>query len=191
MGFFTETRMHIGNSILAKKASRHSRKPYYRNFGDVKTIGIVWDASRSEEFASLSKFYQQMHDRNIEVFIIGYYQGKELPNQYTAIRYLTCLREKEVNFFYLPLTPEADKFINTRYNILIDVNFNRIFPLTWMTVLSKAGFKVGLTDHVNHNDPFDLMIELKRPVKIDEYLTHVIHYLEMINADATVKVETI
>jgi hypothetical protein len=35
------------------------------------------------------------------------------------------------------------------------------------------------------------MMELKKPVKVDEYLTQVIHYLEMINSESTVKAETI
>ncbi len=191
MGFFTETRLYIGNSILDKKASRFARKPFYRNFANVRNIGIVWDASKPEEFTILAKFYQKMHERNIDVTVIGYYQGKELPDQYTAIRYLTCIRKREVNFFYMPVSAEADKFINTRFNLLIDINFDKQFPLTCISVLSKAGFRVGLLDTENYSDIFDLMMELKKPVKIDEYLTQVIHYLEIINSESTVKAETI
>lgn len=191
MGFFTEARLYFGNSILTKKSSRFTRKPYYRNFTDVRNIGIVWDASKPEEFANLSRFYQNMHERGIDVTIIGYYPGKELPAQYTAIRYLTCIRKREVSLFYIPVSPEADKFINTRFNILIDINFQKLFPLTCISVLSGAGFKVGLLDKENHSDTFDLMMELKKPVKVEEYLTQVIHYLEMINAGSTVKAEII
>jgi len=191
MGFFTETRINIGNSILTKKASRFTRKTYYRNFTGVRNIGIVWDASKTEEFAILSRFYQKMHDRNIDVTVIAYFPGKELPDQYTAIRYLTCIRKDEINFFYLPVSPEADKFINIRFNILIDINFRKIFPLTCISVLSRAGFKVGLLDKENNSDTFDLMMELKRPINIEDYLTQVIHYLEMINAEQKVKAETI
>lgn len=191
MGFLTETRLSFGNSALTKKASRYSRKPYYRNFTSVSNIGIVWDASKTEEFPVLSRFYQKMHDRNINVTVIGYYSGKELPSQYTAIRYLTCIRRQEVNFFYMPVSSEADKFINTRFNILIDINFEKLFPLTCITVLSKAGFKVGLLDPDNSSEAFDLMMELKKPVKVEEYLVEVIHYLEMINSGSTVRAETI
>jgi hypothetical protein len=132
-----------------------------------------------------------MHDRNIDVTIIGYYPEKELPNQLTAIRFLTCIRKNEVNFVYHPVSAETDKFINTRFNILIDINFDKIFPLTCVTVLSKAGFKVGLLDTKNNNDIFDLMMELKKPVNVEEYLIQVIFYLEMINSESTVKAETV
>jgi hypothetical protein len=191
MGFFTDTRLHFGNLVLAKKASRFTRKPYYRNFFNVRNIGIVWDASKIQEFPVLSRFHQKMHDRNIDVTVIGYYPGKELPDQYTAIRFLTCLRKEEVNFFYLPVSAEADKFTGIRFDILIDINFDNIFPLACVTVLSKAGFKVGLLDTKRNSDIFDLMMELKKPVNVEEYLTQVILYLEMINSESTVKAETI
>jgi hypothetical protein len=191
MGFLTETRINFGNSVLARKTSRFTRKPYYRNFSDVRNIGIVWDASKTQEFPVLSRFHQKMHDRNIDVTIIGYYPEKELPNQLTAIRFLTCIRKNEVNFVYHPVSAETDKFINTRFNILIDINFDKIFPLTCVTVLSKAGFKVGLLDTKNNNDIFDLMMELKKPVNVEEYLIQVIFYLEMINSESTVKAETV
>ncbi len=70
------------------------RKVYYSNIKHIKKIGIVWDASKTEDFSSLSKFHQKMHERNIDVKIIGYYPGKELPDQYTAIRYLVMYQEE-------------------------------------------------------------------------------------------------
>ncbi|MCK7531678.1 MAG: hypothetical protein MZV63_11935 [Marinilabiliales bacterium] len=74
-----------------------------------------------------------MHERNIDVKIFGYYPGKELPDQYTAIRYLTCIRKNESKFFYIPVSTEADVFINTQFDILIDINFERLFPLQYIT----------------------------------------------------------
>jgi len=191
MGFFTETRLHFGNSILLKKASKLVRKPYYRNFSGIRNIGIVWDASKTNQFASLSKFRQKMSERNIDVNILGYYSGKELPDEYTAIRYLTCFRKKEVNLFYIPESPEVNKFVNKSFSILIDINFDKLFPLTCIAVLSRAAFKVGLLDQENDVHTFDLMMELKKPVNVDDYLTHVINYLEMINAESAVHTVTL
>lgn len=191
MGFFTETRLQFGNSALAKKAARFPRKPFYRSFSGIKNIGIVWDASKIQEFPVLSRFHQSMHERNIDVTVIGYFPGKELPDQYTAIRFLTCIRKEEVNFIFHPVSPEAVKFINTRFSILIDINFDKVFPLTCLTVLSKAGFKIGRMDKKKDQEIFDLMMEFKKPVNVEEYLAQVIHYLGMINSETTIKAETI
>jgi hypothetical protein len=183
MELFEKTRLKIGNTILAKKLEKTNRKVYYSDIGQVKNIGIVWDASHIREFTFLSRFHQKMHEqRNIEVKIIGYFPGKELPDQYTAIRYLSCIRKNELNLFYTPVSTEADFFIKTRFDVLIDINFDNILPLNYITSLSVSGFKVGIFDSINNSSVFDLMIELKKPYQIENYLDEVIRYLEMIKS---------
>lgn len=185
MELFGDTRIKFGNLILSKKIARTRRKVHYSNIDKVKTIGIVWDASKTEDFNSLSRFYQKMHDRHIDVKIIGYYPGKELPDQYTAIRYLSCIRKKELNFFYMPVSAESDFFINNHFDVLIDINFDNIFPLRYITSLSSASFKVGLSESHPEASTFELMMELKKPVQVEAYLNEIIRYLEMINSGSS------
>jgi hypothetical protein len=191
MELFRNVRLKIGKSILGKKLARTKRNVFYSNISLVKKIGIVWDASNPENFASLSRFYHKMNERNIEVKILGYFPGKELPNQYTAIRYLTCLRKQEINFFYQPVSPESETFIKTRFDVLIDINFKKIFPLQFITSLANAGLKTGLFDSELKEYPFDLMMEMKNPVDIDNYLSQIVQYLEIINSEADLKEKTI
>jgi len=189
MELFREIRLKIGHSILSKKTGKVKRKVYYSNISRIKNIGIIWDASKTEDFLSLSEFHQSMNERNINVTILGYYPGKELPDKYTALRYLSCIRRKEISFFYIPLSEEADSFSNKMFDILIDINFEKLFPLSYISALSKASFKVGLFDPVTNSNTFDLMIELKKPVAVKDYLTNVVHYLEMINSGSSVKID--
>lgn len=182
MEFFRNTRLKIARAILRRRVARSGRKMTYTSFALVKTIGVVWDASKHEEFPLLSRFHQRMHERNIDVRILGYYQGKQLPDRYTAIRYLSCLRDSEINLFYMPESTEAKSFIGNRFDILIDINFEKIFPLIYITSLSKASFKVGLFEVEGNDTPFELMMEIKSPVNVEEYLKQAIQYLEMINS---------
>ncbi|MEI6048119.1 MAG: hypothetical protein WCS03_04410 [Bacteroidota bacterium] len=182
MELFKNVRLKISKVFLRRKMATTKRKLYYSNLGQVKKIGIVWDASNTGEFSCLSRFYQKMHERNIEVTILGYFPGKNLPDQYTAIRYLTCLRRKELNFLYQPDSPESNSFISNRFDIVIDINFKKQFPLLYILSLSNAAFKVGLFEPETVDTPFDLMIEIKNPVDVDNYLIQVIQYLEMINS---------
>ncbi len=186
MDLFGNTRLKIGNSILSKKIGRTRRKPSYTSIHNVRSIGIVWDASKTSEFASLSRFFQKMHDRKIDVRILGYFPGKELPDQYTAIRFLTCLRKTEVGFFYIPDSAETEYFINNKFDILIDINFDRSLPLRYITALSAASFKVGLYDKDSGASGFDLMMEMKKNAPIESYLDEIMKYLEMINSGSPV-----
>lgn len=188
MELFKNIRLKIGKSILARKIASKKRKVFYSDFSQVKKIGIVWDASKHEDFERLSKFYQKMHEKNINVSIISYFPEKALPDKYTAIRYLTCLRKEEIGFFNNPCSAEAINFIKNPFDILIDINFKKILPLQYISSLSDARFKVGLSDPDPDHSPFDLMMDIVKPVDIENYLNQVIHYLEMMNS---VKAKTI
>ena len=87
---------------------------------------------------------------------------------------------------YHPVSAETNSFIKNPFDVLIDINFQKHFPLVYVTLLSMARFKVGLYDNESEEYPFDLMMDMKNPVDIDGYLTQVIHYLEMIK-DKTIK----
>jgi hypothetical protein len=189
MELFSNIRLKIGKAMLTKEMARVIRKVYYSNINLVKSIGIIWDSAKLEDFAILSSFHQKMHDRNIEVTILGYFPGKRLPDQYTAIRYLSFIRREEMNFFYVPVSSETNTFINNRFEILIDINFKKLFPLQYISSLSNAGFKVGLFDSATRDTPFDLLMEIKNPVNVENYLDQIINYLEMINSGKVRTVE--
>jgi hypothetical protein len=181
MEIFKKIRLNRGRSVLQKKIKRMKKNRFSGNINTARTLGIVWDASRTDYFESLNRFYQNMHERNVDVKILGYFPGKELPDKYTAVRYLTCLKKQDIGFFYRPVSKEADLFIKTKFDILIDINFSNIFPLQYISSLSAAGLKIGLFDSSSADSPFDIMIDLKNSFEINTYLTQVVHYLEMIN----------
>ena len=183
MEFLSRIRLGIGDAILSRKASRMKRKVSYSSFGNVRNMGIVWDASRPSEFASLSRFHQRMEDKKIDLRILGYFPGKNLPDQYTAIRYLTCIRKDEINSFYHPVTSEANSFMNNNFDVLIDVNFEKQYPLRYITILSRAKLKVGLYENGSPHNPLDIMMDLKKPVEIEAYLNQILKYLEMIRTN--------
>jgi hypothetical protein len=182
MELFKNIRLKIGDAILRNKIARTKRKIHYSSINEVKNIGIVWDASKIEDFTCLSKFYQKMHENKTDVKIMGYFPGNNLPNQLTAVRFLSIIKKEELNVFYHPVSSDSNSFVGRRFDVLIDLNFKKLLPLQYISSLSNAGFKVGLFDSDNRNTPFDLMMDLKSPVNVEDYLNQVIHYLEMINS---------
>ena len=187
MELFRNLRVKAGKSLLAAKVAKIKRKPFYINFSSIKSIGVVWDASKTEDFIHLSAFHQKMTERKIEVKIFGFFPGKELPNRYTAIRYLTCLKMQEIDFLYRPGSPDTTAFIQRHFDVLIDINLGKFFPLYYITSLSMARLKVGIADTNPERSPFDLMISLNKPVTIDSYLDQVLYYLNMINSESKKK----
>jgi len=184
MEMFKNIRLNRGNAILNKRMAKMKRKRFFGNINNAKTIGIVWDASTPDDITILYQFHQKMTEKNIDVKIIGYFPGKDLPDRLTAIRYLTCLKKEDINITYRPVAREANEFMNTKFDILIDINFRNVFTLRYISCLSMAGFKVGIFDNGIKNNPYDFMIEYNKSADINTYLTQVIYYLEMINTES-------
>ena len=192
MELFKSIRQKIGKTILSKKLSKINRVVHYSDIGEVSKVGIVWDATRISEFPALSRFYHKMHERKIDVMILGYYPGKELPDQYTAIRFLNCIKFNELDYFYHPASPDASTFIKNKFDVLIDINFNKLVPLLYVSLLSTAGLKVGLFEADSKINPFDLMMDIKDKTDVENYLNQIIYYLEMIRSEKpTPKKDTI
>jgi hypothetical protein len=181
MELFRNFRLARGKSALRKRISKLKRIKFKGNIGTAKKIGIVWDAANPSDFSVIAQFHQRMFEKNIDVSVIAYYPGKELPDKLTAIRYLTCLKPQDISITFRPVAAEASSFINIRFDILIDANFRSIFPLQYISSLSLAGFKVGIFDHGYEHSPFDMMIETGRNFDLGNYLNQTVHYLEMIN----------
>jgi hypothetical protein len=189
MEMFRNFRLNRGKANLRKKMGRMKRTRFKGSIGNAKTMGLVWDATDPDELPVLSQFHQKMAERNIDVKILGYYPGKNLPDKLTAIRYLICLKKEDISITYRPVSKETEAFINTGFDILIDINFKDLFPLKYISSLSRAGFKVGIFDEGGDHSPFDLMMEFNRTTDINTYLMQVTYYLEMINPGSSKKEE--
>jgi hypothetical protein len=149
----------------------------------IRSLGVIWDPENAENFpVCLDQFIKQMNERKIETRIIGYFAGRMIPEKLAAVKCLTCICRNDLDAFYVPVSHKAADFMNEKIDVLIDLNFKQIFPLRFISLLSKAGFKVGLSGSNGESLHYDLMMDVRPPFEISEYLKHVLYYLEMINS---------
>jgi len=182
MKLFGKTRLKLGNRSLRKKVSMITRTVSYSGFDNVRSIGVVWDTNNPNDFKSIAAFHSKMGQRGIKVKVIGYSEMKVLPSEFTAIQYFTCLRKEDIDYLFRPISPESEAFINENFDVLIDINFKKVFPLFYISSMSRGGIKAGLLGNDN-SLTFDLMIEKENP-SVGEYLDYIVQYLEMINNKA-------
>lgn len=180
MDILKKPRLAWANSLVRRKLKKTHRNKKFNNLKNAHKIGIVWDGINIEAFSDISSFYQKMTDSSIQVDVLCYYPGNILPNEYTAVRYLSCFKKTDLSFFYLPKSVEINDFISTPYEILIDINFTNRFPLYYITSLSKAEFKIGAGSTIKR-EALDMTIEFDDKSNVKYYLEQVEHYLEMIN----------
>jgi hypothetical protein len=180
MELFKRIRQFTGRKILASRAGRLNRKKRFNSLHNAHKIAIVWSAENDSDLKIINSFYQEMQKKGVQTDILCYYPGHILPDNLTALRHIDCFRRSDLNYFYIPVTPEIIEFINTPYEILIDINFGNHFPLQWISSLSMAELKIG-SDDAGNNSFMDITIKLNERQETDYFLEQVKFYLEMIN----------
>lgn len=175
-----KSRLAWASTLLRRRIKKTFRNKKFNNLKNAHKIGIVWDGSYISDFKHINRLYSRMLEKGIQVDIVCYYPGKVLPDEYTALRYLTCFKRSDLNFFFLPAQDDLNEFISTPYEILIDINFKNQFPLLYVTSLSKAEFKIGADETINQS-ALDMTIKLADKDNIEYYLEQAELYLNMIN----------
>lgn len=182
MELFRSLRIRAGSNILRKKSLKVKRKRDFVNLKKAARIGIVWDIIKNDDLAAISDFILKMNERGIKVDIIGFFHGKQLPDNLTALRYITCLKREDLSFLYRPKTVEADRFINSAFDILIEISFRDCLPVRYLSTLTPARCRVCCDTGDDQNRNFaDIMISTGKNRDVREYLNQVVTYLEIIN----------
>ncbi|MBM3419684.1 MAG: hypothetical protein FJY11_00965 [Bacteroidetes bacterium] len=181
MELFRSLRIKAGSRALRKRAGKLSRKRGFVNLEEVKSVGLLWDISNPDDLTPISDFILQMGERGVKVDVLAFFSGKVLPDKLTAIRYLNCLRREDYSLMYIPKSPEAEKFIQNRFDIVIEICFRDFLPLRYVSTLSVATMKIapGFRGH-NSSGNHELIIETGLNHNVREFLNQVVVYLEMI-----------
>ena len=93
MEMFRRLRLFEGNRRLARRASKLQRKRRFINIAEAKTIGILWDVANADDLSHISDFILRMSEKGIKTEVLGFSEGKELPDKLTALRYINCLKQ--------------------------------------------------------------------------------------------------
>ena len=180
MELFKGIRQFIGRKILISKAKRLRRHKRFNSLHNAHKIAMVWSVEKEDDLKIINSFHKEMQKRDIQTDIICYFPGPVLPNNLTALRHINCFKLSDLNYLYIPVSPGIIEFINTQYEILIDINFENRFPLQWITALSVAELKIGTVDS-DINNLMDMTFDLSDKKETAYYLEQVKRYLEMIN----------
>ncbi|NOY36678.1 MAG: hypothetical protein GXO83_03795 [Chlorobi bacterium] len=160
-----------------RRLYRRTRKVY--NLKSAQSIGIVFDATRQEDFDAVLAMYQRIASPEKTVQVVGYIHGKEIPASYLFKKDFFLFHRKMLNWYRKPVDEDVARFIRTPFHILIDLSLQDRFCLRFIIGSCPASFKVGRYLH-GKND-YDLMISLEESDDLPFFISQVEHYLETIN----------
>ncbi len=182
MGVFNGIKLSLANRALKQelKSAGHTRKPNQFNFEKIKTVGIIFDATNTEDYEIVKRYVVYLREHLKKVKVIGFFSKKEIPTlTYSKLEY-DFFSTKELNWMGTPNSVIIRNFINEEYDLLIDLNIHNHFPLKYIAALSKASFKVG---KFNENDIeiHDMMIAADGTKTVKYFLRQIDTYITMLN----------
>jgi hypothetical protein len=180
MSFIQNIKNIAGNYLLSGEVKALRRDKMFVNLADAKTVGIVFEATESSNFELVKKYISYLREMKKRVKAIGFYDQKNIPSMaYSKLEYdFFC--QKDLTWHNSPNSVYVKNFMEEKFDILLDLNLNELFPLRYISALSRASFKVGKNCDRN-NSIFDLMIETDEKKGLKYFLKNIDTYIFIIN----------
>ena len=182
MELFGSLRQKAGRMILRNRLSSVRRLQPGFDIEKVKKVGILWDATFEKDFQHLAALNRQLIEMDKSVEVLTWVPGKSVPDRLTGLSYMKFLKKEDLNWVFIPTSGDAKEFINSKFDLIIDINPSSLFQLMYITSMSAAPMKVGpdISDEPEKK-PYDLMIKTARPFSIAFFLEQAMYYLTMIS----------
>ena len=82
MNIYSKIQFFVGNFVLKKKLKHLKRLKKVHNLKTAKRIGIVFNATKQDDYRQVLDFVKDIQGRGIEVKVLGFVDDKDVPNEY-------------------------------------------------------------------------------------------------------------
>jgi hypothetical protein len=153
MGLIKNIRLRFHRYFLQKEYQKRSRDPKSVNWGDAKNIGILFNATELRDRQTVTRYKEQLKNDGKQVKLLGFFDSDQRNPNFTFRHF----NRKQLDWALRPRTRDVKTFIDTPFDLFLNVE-----PLTklhseYIAALSRAHLKVGpVTDNT---ECYDLMIE--------------------------------
>lgn len=136
---------------LHQKAVLVKRQVKLPNPESIRKVGVLWQPAQKEAYQFLHDHYShsQAIFRNLCIYA-------EVPAVETGTDAIT---PKDLNWMGFPKPEFVEEFLNTEFDLLLNVALEQNLLLDYLTALSKARFKIGWSPE--EKNFFDLNIKIQ------------------------------
>jgi hypothetical protein len=181
---FYKIRTMIGNYFLKEELLKTIRERKMTNLKDAKKIGVLYTLDDVPIYETVSEFVALLQHDHKEVKALGFVKNKNLVSRFLPKLSYDFFSGKDINWFFKPIHSKVKDFLEKEFDILIDLSMKDSLPLKFISGLSMAHCRVGRFSEANRAC-YDIMIDLSKPISLNEYIRQIIHYLTVINNEET------
>ena len=180
MSLLNDLKEKTGKYFLKRKKTK-KREVITRNFELSRSIGLLFKAESESDFILVKQYRKHLQSEYgiKKVEALGWVNEKDMPDFTVTQRGFTFLNPSSTNWYFQPEGEDYDKFINTPFDILIDLSFEEVVTLRFALKQSTAQMKVGRF-HDEDYHLYDMTLNLPENTLLDEYLKQTDKYLNII-----------
>ena len=170
----------IGKFLLRRQLKHLKREKEFFNFETAQTCAVVYDATGRLDYDRVKELTKYLKDRKIRVLSIGYIDKPELYNQFKTQLEYRFFAKKDLNWHFKPDCLEVRNFLEEEFDVLINLCQEDCLPIKYIAGLSLSKCKVGPSG-TDSNLFYDLIIDVGDKRTIDNFISNVKQYIDMIN----------
>ncbi|OQX76994.1 MAG: hypothetical protein B6D61_07910 [Bacteroidetes bacterium 4484_249] len=173
-------RRWILHFLINREAHRNIRVKKHVDFKDVSSIGVLFLLGVEDEFDQIDRLVKELIALGKDVKMIGFFPDKIIPSFYIQKLKSDIITKKDINLFGFPKGEVVREFIENDFDLLIDLTVDDIFPIDYISGMSRAGLKAGRfrDDMVK---VFDIMISKPQDMGFGAYINSMIGYISILN----------
>jgi hypothetical protein len=150
----------IGRQKLEGKTVSAGRKINLCKLSEAKKIGILYNATEYVSFEIVRDLVKKLTTNTVTFSVLGYVDSKKLIDNYLYRKGFDFFCKNDLNWYYKPVSPQTDQFINEPFDILINLSLDYQFPIHYISSASKATFKTGKYSETDTS--LDFMIDIEK-----------------------------
>ena len=164
---------------MLRKQKKLRRNRVVHNFNTAKDAAIVFDTTDHETFRHIRDFSKYLEEFGIRTRLLGYVDSDEIPGDLLLWENCQVISRKDLDYIFRPKDEEALAFIDRNFDILFNLGMENHFPVSYITALSHAKFKVGRYSGDENNS--DLMINISSNPSVEFLIAQVKNYVSILN----------
>jgi len=154
MALIEQFKNYIGRLQLEKELKSKRKKQKLISFTNVNQIGIVYHANNTEQEKIITSYAADLRAEGLKVYMLGYVDSKQLPANKKFLLYSEYFWKEKLNGFNLPLKGKIGQFLQTEFDVLLNLYYEPLLPLQAIAAYSKAKYNLGanIKDGLPFND---------------------------------------
>jgi hypothetical protein len=188
MNLIQQIRAAAGNYFLNKGISALKRNKKLVNINAATSIGLLFELTDQSVYYSIQKYFLQFQEKKVKVKALGYASNKLVTNHFLPVLSFDFFNRKQLNWFYIPRAQCVQDFIETDFDICVNIASENVFPLKYISGMSKARLKVGSyssdmpgRQYKEQSSIYDIMLLAEENHDQILFLENIHEYLNLLN----------